>query len=62
MIDTIIKRDGRRVPFDPQKISDAIMKAFQASNSAKTYKTAEELTRQVLVYRRAGRGRSTGYR
>ena len=48
MIDTIIKRDGRRVPFDPQKISDAIMKAFQASNSAKTYKTAEELTRQVL--------------
>ena len=48
MIDTIIKRDGRKVPFDPQKISDAIMKAFQASNSAKTYKTAEELTRQVL--------------
>ncbi len=48
MIDTIIKRDGRRVPFDSQKISDAIMKAFQASNSAKTYKTAEELTRQVL--------------
>ena len=48
MIDTIIKRDGRRVPFDPQKISDAIMKAFRASNSAKTIKTAEQLTRQVL--------------
>ncbi len=48
MIDTIIKRDGRRVAFDSQKIADAIMKAFQASNSAKTYKTAEELTRQVL--------------
>ncbi len=37
-----------RVAFDSQKIADAIMKAFQASNSAKTYKTAEELTRQVL--------------
>ena len=31
MIDIIIKRDGRKVPFDPQKITDAIMKAFQAS-------------------------------
>ena len=48
MIDTIIKRDGRKVSFDPQKITDAIMKAFHASNSAKTIKTAEQLTRQVL--------------
>ena len=48
MIDIIIKRDGRNVPFDPQKITDAIMKAFQASNSAKTIRTAEQLTRQVL--------------
>ena len=48
MIDIIIKRDGRRVFFDPQKITDAIMKAFRASNSAKTIKTAEQLTRQVL--------------
>ena len=48
MIDIIIKRDGRKVPFDPQKITDAIMKAFRASNSAKTIKTAEQLTRQVL--------------
>ena len=48
MIDIIIKRDGRRVSFDPQKITDAIMKAFRASNSAKTIKTAEQLTRQVL--------------
>ena len=37
MIDIIIKRDGRKVPFDPQKITDAIMKAFQASNSAKDH-------------------------
>ena len=49
MIDTIIKRDGRKVPFDPRKITEAIMKAFQASNSAKTYKAAEALTQQVLV-------------
>ena len=48
MIDIIIKRDGRKVPFDPQKITDAIMKAFRACNSAKTTKTAEQLTRQVL--------------
>ncbi len=48
MIDIIIKRDGRKVPFDPQKITDAIMKAFRACNSAKTIKTAEQLTRQVL--------------
>ena len=48
MVDIIIKRDGRKVPFDPQKITDAIMKAFHASNSAKTIKTAEQLTRQVL--------------
>ena len=48
MVDIIIKRDGRKVPFDPQKIADAIMKAFHASNSAKTIKTAEQLTRQVL--------------
>ena len=48
MIDIIIKRDGRKVSFDPQKITDAIMKAFRASNSAKTIKTAEQLTRQVL--------------
>ena len=48
MVDIIIKRDGRKVSFDPQKITDAIMKAFHASNSAKTIKTAEQLTRQVL--------------
>ncbi len=48
MIDSIIKRDGRQVPFDSQKISDAIMKAFQASKSAKTYATVENLTHRVL--------------
>lgn len=69
MIDIIIKRDGRRVSFDPQKITDAIMKAFQASNSAKTIRTAEQLTRQVLdelekneAIGRALRGRGAGHR
>lgn len=48
MIDMILKRDGRTVPFDPDKITRAIMKAFQASHSAKTLKSAEEITRQVV--------------
>ena len=48
MIDSIIKRDGREVSFDHDKITEAIMKAFQACNSAKTRRTAEDITRQVL--------------
>ncbi|MBE5767340.1 MAG: anaerobic ribonucleoside triphosphate reductase [Clostridiales bacterium] len=48
MIDTIIKRDGRELPFDEAKITQAIMKAFQASGSAKSEKSAEKLTRQVI--------------
>ena len=49
MIDYIIKRDGRQVSFDPGKITEAVMKAFQACNSAKSRRTAEEITRQVLA-------------
>jgi anaerobic ribonucleoside-triphosphate reductase len=49
MLDTIRKRDGREVPFNPAKITEAIMKAFQASGSAKTEKTAQELTTQVVA-------------
>ncbi len=49
MIDTIKKRDGREVPFTPVKITEAIMKAFQASGSAKTEKTAQDLTMQVVA-------------
>ena len=44
----IKKRDGREVPFDSEKITNAIMKAFEASHSAKTEETARDLTRQVL--------------
>lgn len=49
MIDYIIKRDGRQVSFDPGKITEAVMKAFHACNSAKSRRTAEEITRQVLA-------------
>ena len=48
MIDTIIKRDGRKVPFNEEKISSAINKAFIASGSAKSMSVAEELARQVV--------------
>ena len=42
MLNTILKRDGREVIFEHEKITNAILKAFQASNSAKTRRTAEE--------------------
>ena len=48
MTDTIIKRDGREVSFDEAKITAAIMKAFQASGSAKSEATARKLTEQVV--------------
>ncbi|MBP3409503.1 MAG: anaerobic ribonucleoside triphosphate reductase [Clostridia bacterium] len=48
MLDTILKRDGRTVSFDPEKITNAIVKAFEASHSAKTLEAAEEITRQVI--------------
>ncbi|MBQ8971919.1 MAG: anaerobic ribonucleoside triphosphate reductase [Clostridia bacterium] len=48
MIDIIRKRDGREVPFNDTKITEAVMRAFRASNSAKTRKAAEEITRQVV--------------
>ena len=49
MIDTIIKRDGRKVPFNEEKISSAINKAFIASGSAKSTSVAEELAHQVVA-------------
>ena len=48
MTDTIIKRDGREVSFDAAKITAAILKAFQASGSAKSEATAKKLTDQVV--------------
>ncbi len=48
MLEMIRKRDGRMVAFDRDKITNAIMKAFEASASAKTQQTAEEITREVI--------------
>ncbi len=48
MTDTIIKRDGREVGFDPGKIKAAILKAFQGSGSARSELTAQKLTDQVV--------------
>ena len=47
MISTIIKRDGRQVPFDQEKIQQAIAKAFAASGSQKGMETAGEMARLV---------------
>ena len=48
MIQSIKKRDGRVVPFDLTKITDAVLKAFKASGSAKGEDTAREITRLVV--------------
>ncbi len=48
MIQMITKRDGRRVPFEQDKIEQAIYKAFAASQSQKGPETARELARLVV--------------
>ena len=48
MPDTIVKRDGRKVPFDVEKITEAILKAFRASDSSKTREAAEKMAQQVV--------------
>ena len=47
MITTIVKRDGREVPFHIEKIADAIFKAAQALGG-KDYDTAMELAQSVV--------------
>lgn len=47
MVTSIIKRDGRAVPFEASKIADAIDKAFQASGAMKDRAVAEQLAVQV---------------
>ena len=47
-INNIRKRDGRTMPFDREKIENAIFRAFQASGSAKGHETAEVLTERVI--------------
>ena len=48
MIKSIVKRDGRIVPFDQEKIEQAIEKSFMASGTRKTQETARELTALVM--------------
>ncbi len=48
-IESIRKRDGRLVPFDRQKIENAILSAFRASGSAKGAETAQALTDAVMT-------------
>ena len=47
MIVSIRKRDGRIVPYDNEKICSAILKAFEASGSAKGEETARAITSLV---------------
>ena len=47
MITEIIKRDGRRAPFQIEKIADAIFAAAQASGG-RDYDMAMDLARQVV--------------
>ena len=44
----IRKRDGRTVEFDQAKIENAILRAFQASSSAKGHETAQALAQKVV--------------
>ena len=45
----IRKRDGRMVEFDQAKIENAILRAFQASSSAKGRETAQSLAERVVA-------------
>ena len=47
-IDMIRKRDGREVPFDQDKIEQAIFASFQASGSARGHETSHKLTEEVV--------------
>lgn len=49
MIVSIIKRDGRVVPFDPAKIEQAIEKCFAASGSRKGRETAGQLAQLAIT-------------
>ena len=49
MIKSIIKRDKREVPFNEDKITQAIVKAFKASGSANREEIAASLTKEVVA-------------
>ena len=49
MINKIVKRDGRAVEFDKEKITQAIFKAAHAIGG-NDYESAEELAQMVIEY------------
>ena len=49
MFTTVIKRDGRCVLFDTEKIAQAIFKAAQAMGG-NDYEMAQDLAKQVVIY------------
>ena len=48
MIDHIVKRDGRTVPFDSEKIASAIFKAAEALGGH-DYQTSQSLANAVIA-------------
>jgi len=51
MIEKIIKRDGRIVPFDKRKIAEAIWKAAKAvggKNKQLAYKLADQVVETII--------------
>ncbi len=59
MIATIMKRDGRLVPFDQDKIEQAVMKAFSASQNPGGEEAAQEVADQVVKNLEANAGAPT---
>ena len=53
-LDTILKRDGRAVDFDVEKIADAIEKAFSASGMLKERSECDRLAREVTEHIASG--------
>jgi anaerobic ribonucleoside-triphosphate reductase len=56
MIATIMKRDGRLVPFDQDKIEQAVMKAFSASQNPGGEEAARDVADQVVKNLEANAG------
>ena len=54
MIETILKRDGREVPFDASKITYAIERALEATGGKPSEDSAEKLAEQVVCELEAG--------
>jgi ribonucleoside-triphosphate reductase len=47
MVNTVIKRDGREVPFDKRKIEIAILKAMEYGNGIKKEKIASDIANEI---------------